>query len=209
VVSEEPIEGDGVDGEETIDELDTREHKHVMEIKVKLWEFGQNDPRKDSGSRLTRFGYASNMRVGQVYNGIVLSAESKIFTSAADAELARSHGLAGINCSWNRLDEVPVGALGRDRNQRTLPYLLAANSINYGRPFKLNTAEALAAALYIMGFQCDAEEMMSSFNYGPEFFRMNSDNLITYAACTSSKEVDSMHGWLYYAVDLKHCCCCL
>lgn len=98
--------------------------------------------------------------------------------------------ILGINCSWNRLSEIPFEALGRDRNQRILPYLLAANSINYGRPYKLNTAEAMAAALYIMGFKDDAFHLMSPFNYGREFFRINEHELEMYSACTTAAQVE-------------------
>jgi pre-rRNA-processing protein TSR3 len=67
--------------------------------------------------------------------------------------------------------------MGKGRNQRILPLLFAANSVNYGRPFKMNTAEAFAACLYISGFKHDAITIMSNFSYGAEFIRLNKDEL--------------------------------
>lgn len=92
-----------------------------------------------------------------------------------------------------RLEEVHFDAMGSNRNQRILPYLMAANTVNYGKPFKLNTAEALAACLYISGFKEDAMKVMSSFSYGAEFIRMNLEALDAYSACKSALEVERLH----------------
>ncbi len=112
-------------------------------------------------------------------------------------------GIAGINCSWNRLDDIPFTKMGNGRNQRVLPVLFAANPVNYGRPFKMNTAEAMAATLYIVGLKADAESIMSLFNYGPEFIRLNFEALEAFSKCTSSAEVEILHNEMIGASTLK------
>lgn len=83
--------------------------------------------------------------------------------------------------------------MGSGRTQRILPFLFAANTVNYGRPFKMNTAEALAASLYIVGLKDDAANLLYPFSYGAEFIRLNFDALEAYSSCCSAAEVESIH----------------
>jgi len=152
-------------------------------VAVRMWEFGQNDPKRDSGSKLVRMGMAKTLKVNQSFGGVVLNSEASSVVSKADLECVQDKGVGGVNCSWNRLDEVPSRRLGAKEKHRLLPFLLAANPVNYGRPFKLNTAEAIAATLYIVGLKADAATLLSPFGWGPEFLRLNHEALEAYAGC--------------------------
>ena len=160
--------------------------------KLFMWEFSQNDTKRDSGSKLKRWGYASQLRLGQTFPGVVLSSEANICVSPADKDLVMTHGVAGINCSWNRLEEIPFDKMGKGKNQRILPFLVAANTVNYGKPFKMNTAEAMAACLYIVGFKNDAKQILAPFSFGTEFLKLNFEALEAYAACDSAQKVATL-----------------
>lgn len=70
-----------------------------------------------------------------------------------------------------------------------MPYLVAANATNYGRPWRLNCAEALAAAFFICGHEDWAHEVLTHFSYGEPFLEINGQLLKRYAACTSEEEI--------------------
>ena len=72
---------------------------------------------------------------------------------------------------------------------KLVPYLVAANSVNYGRPWRLNCVEALAATFYICGHEDWAHEVVSHFSYGETFLEINAQILKRYAACTNEAEV--------------------
>ena len=71
----------------------------------------------------------------------------------------------------------------------TVPYLVAANSVNYGRPWRLNCAEALAACFFICGHEDWAHEVLEHFSYGEPFLEINAQLLKRYAACANEEEI--------------------
>lgn len=51
--------------------------------------------------------------------------------------------------------------------------MLATNPTNYGKPWRLNCVEALAAAFYITGFDSYAEQLLSPFGWAGSFYKVN------------------------------------
>lgn len=99
-------------------------------------------------------------------------------------------GLAALDCSWEHVEKVLRGHVRG--TSRCLPILLAGNPVNFAKPTKLTTAEALAAALYIGGFKLESEDLLSIFKWGHNFFDLNRERLDLYATAKSSGEIVEM-----------------
>ncbi|KAI9829598.1 MAG: hypothetical protein M1819_006103 [Sarea resinae] len=156
--------------------------------KAACWDLGHCDPKRCSGKKLMKRGLMRDLHVGQKFAGVVVSPNAKKVVSPADKELLDQYGAAVVECSWARLTEVPFAKIG-GKCERLLPYLVAANTVNYGRPWRLNCAEALAACFYICGHADWAADILSPFSYGEAFLEINSSLLKRYAACSSEEEI--------------------
>ncbi|XP_041976093.1 18S rRNA aminocarboxypropyltransferase [Aricia agestis] len=155
---------------------------------VSMWDLNHCDPKKCSGRKLLRHNLIKNLKLGQRFQGLVLSPVGTQSVSPDDKDIIEKFGLAVIDCSWAKIDETPFGRM-KSPHPRLLPFLVAANPINYGKPYQLSCVEALAAAMYITGHKREAKFYLSKFSWGHSFLELNSDILITYAGCTDSKSV--------------------
>lgn len=95
-------------------------------------------------------------------------------------------GLTVIDCSWKLVEEIFDKVKGI---RRALPYLIAANPINYGKPTKLSSAEAFAAALYITNHKKEAKEILSLFKWGLNFIELNENLLEDYSKAKNSTDI--------------------
>lgn len=129
-----------------------------------------------------------SLRPSATSRGVVLTPSADTAVSYADAQVAAERGVAVVDCSWARVDDVPFGTL-KGGPPRLLPFLVAANPVNYGKPLKLTCAEAAAAALYIMRFKDAARAVMAPFSWGHAFFQVNEDLLDKYADAEDSAGV--------------------
>jgi pre-rRNA-processing protein TSR3 len=175
---------------------------------------GDDDPDKCTARRLARFDLVTLHRdPGSVPPGIVLNPFAERALSPADAAVpaapaagpsgaAAAEGeaaavdegtgvtpparLVALDCSWETAEAEAFDFRGP---QRSLPFLVAANPVNFGKPFRLTTLEALAGALVILGADDQAAEVAGAVRWGETFLELNAEPLRRYAACTDSTEV--------------------
>ena len=138
------------DGEERKVQVKKKKGKKGQDDpKLAMWYFDQCDPKRCSGMQLKRHGLLETIPLKARFPGLVLTPATTSYISLADAETLDRFGVAVIDCSWAHFDSVKVKSV--KSRERVLPNLLAANPVNYGKEFRLNCAEALAAAFYLCG----------------------------------------------------------
>lgn len=115
---------------------------------------------------------------------LILDPTAEQALSFADREKTRT--ITALDCSWAVLDTDQVRSW---KFKRALPYLLAANPVNFGKPFRLTSIEAMAAALVILGEPIQAEEILSKVSWGIRFLQLNEEPLKAYAAAPDSTAV--------------------
>lgn len=170
-------------------------------IRLHVYSTKQDDPKKCTAVHLYKHGkIALVYHIGDIpKNSVLLNPFCQKALSIEDLPAMQTKGLVGLDCSWveaksvfgvkEQIDEIPKRK-GRWRFvDRILPYLLAANPVNYGKPCKLSTAEALGAALYIVGYKKDAERLLDGFKWGEIFFTLNRELLDAYSEAKNSSEV--------------------
>lgn len=150
----------------------------------------QDDPKKCTAAKLVRLGLASQIRgEPRSRSAIVLDPYSGSYLMRADARRARS--VVAIDCSW-RLASREFGAIRPQAVHKKLPPMLAGNPVNYSKMHKLTTAEAIAGALFVMGRDGQAHELLSKFAWGHTFYELNSELFAEYARISEPSEIPPM-----------------
>ncbi|HEX3002420.1 MAG TPA: DUF367 family protein [Methanoregula sp.] len=154
---------------------------------IPLYAFRDNscDPRKCTVKKLERAGFLKIFQKLQQVprNTLILDPTAEQALSPADRFVK---SLTVLDCSWEVLD---TGAISSWRIRRALPFLMAANPVTFGKPCKLSSVEAVAAALFIMGEKERAGELLSKVNWGIRFLEVNKEPLELYASAKDSTEV--------------------
>jgi len=177
----------------------------MPEIRLYAFMGREDDPKKCTAAKLVRFGLVREVAGASriPHRAVVLDPEAEKALSREDLEPALKHGLLVVDVSWNKLAKFPKLRAGL--KHRALPFLLAANPTNFGKPQRLSSAEALAAALYISGEKDHAARLMDKFKWGPYFIEINRERLDAYAdARTSAEVVDAQGRMLTVIQGTKH-----
>ena len=160
-------------------------------MRLRIVMHGQDDPKKCTALRLVRLGLAQRVRAP---GGRTMVLDPFAGQVAAPPDRKMVSSVTAVDCSWRLAEGVfatdargagPAAAAVR----RRLPPLLAGNPVNYSKVGKLTTAEALAGALYILGFGGRAGDLLAKFPWGHTFSELNGALLEDYARARNGDEV--------------------
>jgi pre-rRNA-processing protein TSR3 len=163
-----------------------RDHPAGNEPEVYVLLLKQDDPRKCTAAKLARHRLAKPLfRIKQIpARSIVLNPFASEILLPHDRTLAQQNGVVVVDCSWERVQG--AFALRMRGEGRRLPTLLAANPVNYAKPHKLSSVEALSAALVVMGFREVAVRLLGMFKWGETFLTLNDQPLQHYSSVNDS-----------------------
>ena len=147
----------------------------------------QDDPRKCTAAKLVKFGLANDIHKTSTKTLVLDPFAEKILLNK-DKKLINS--ITGIDCSWNLADETFVKNFSGIK--RKLPPLFAGNPVNYSKLNKLTTAEAISAALYILGYPELSLQILDKFKWGHTFFELNKELLNEYSKLESENKINSL-----------------
>ena len=154
------------------------------ELPLSILYVGDDDPDKCTARRLAKFDLAELLPPADVPDEGLLLDPTCGYALAPD--LPRPARIVAVDCSWESVDTHRVSA---NLTRRALPYLLAGNPINFGHPFALTTAEAIAATVYILGDAAHAAALLAPFSWGHTFLELNEEPLERYAAAADAEAV--------------------
>lgn len=153
-----------------------------MQIQVLMFE--QDDPSKCTAAKLVKFGIAKRIK-HLTGKDMILNPFAKEFVLKTDRDLTKS--LTAIDCSWELAQNMFLKRfVGLSRK---LPPLLAGNPVNYSKVGKLTTAEAIAGALYVMGYKDMADSVLGKFKWGHTFFDLNQYLLQDYLGAKTTEDI--------------------
>ena len=157
-------------------------------MNVFVIDYGQDDPAKCTAKKMAHMGLATE--VTRKFHASNTTIVLNPFAGTLLSPSTRRKSILAIDCSWNLAQEVFFRKIGG--KQGGCPRSSAANPTNYSRLGILSSVEAVAATLFILGEQDEANEFLNIYKWGPTFETLNHDPLQEYARASSEMEIEEI-----------------
>ena len=165
----------------------------MSDIPMHIIHLDQDDPKKCTARVMERAGLAIiHERVNRApRRGFLLDPSAGVILGPEDIPLIeRGASIVGLDCSWKQLTPSIELILKKTKlKPRTLPLVLPANPVSWGKPGRLSTAEAMALCAAIIGKIEQAERILRPFRFGKEFLELNAEPIAEYQKCKTNQEI--------------------
>ncbi len=165
-------------------------------MKLFIYHANQCDSKRCTALKMGKLGYAKIIKNSYKIpkNSLLLNPYSEITVSVEDRNLIKKYGILGLDCSWKKAEK--VFEITNTKNQRSLPLLIAGNPVNYGKPCKLTTLEAIIATLYIANFKEEALSLLEGFKWAHTFIEINKQLLDEYCNKSPSEIIEIQNNYI-------------
>lgn len=159
-------------------------------VQLYVYSLEQDDPRKCTSAKLHRLKLVKNLKYASEIprRAILLDPFTSDVLLPTDSEIARRFGIVAIDSSWKKSSESMFRKY-RGIHKR-LPLLVPVNPVNYGHIGWLSSLEALAAALFLVGFKAQSEKLLTVFNWASNFLFLNNNQFDSYG---KAKDIDEIY----------------
>ena len=174
----------------------------LEDVPLHIIHLEQDDPKKCTARKLASRNLATlhfNTR-RPPRRGYLLDPAAGIILGPDDLPLIhKGASLVALDCSWKCLDESldKIRLVSPRLEGRTLPLVLAANPVSWGRPGRLSTAEALAMCLVLLNHEDQAKRILAPFSWGEQFMTLNAEPLSAYKNASSREEIINLQ-WEFF-----------
>ena len=159
-----------------------------MRVKIYAMLFHEDDPIKNTTLKMIRAGLAVRAtRYILKFPLLILNPYSSEYIGPWHRDIVEKYGLLVVDASWRRLN--PSKFKGLRGVHVKLPPLIPGNPINYGKTCILSSIEAVAAALFILGFKSEYEKLLELYKWMRTFNDLNRELLESYSKTRSPSEL--------------------
>tara|TARA_B100000029_G_scaffold93465_3_gene83506 strand:+ start:21870 stop:22415 length:546 start_codon:yes stop_codon:yes gene_type:complete len=171
------------------------------EVPIHIIHLDQDDPKKCTARMMAaaRLAIMHPDTSGSPSRGILLDPTCGSIQGPEDYSIIDMGGsLVALDCSWKQIQS-SIDSITESTSliPRTLPVLLAANPVSWGKPGRLSTGEAIGASLIIFGRHSQGEMVLSQLPFGDEFLSLNKQPLEAYSLAKTTEELVALQ-WEFF-----------
>ena len=174
----------------------------MSDVPLHIIHLDQDDPKKCTARKLAARDLATlhfdTRRPPR--RGFLLDPSAGVILGPDDLPVIRKGAaLVALDCSWKLLDTSldDIRKKSPRLEGRTLPLVLAANPVSWGKPGRLSTAEALAMCLILLDQDEQARRVLAPFGWGEQFLILNHEPLEAYKNASSREEMIQLQ-WEFF-----------